>query len=240
MTWTPRRPPLSAWTLLAFGLLVAWDASPLDLALAHRFGTAAGFALRDHWWLNAVLHTTAKWVAWCLEGALVAAVWWPVGPMRRVTQRQRIQLAATTLMCLLVVSGLKSFSLTSCPWELSEFGGAAHHVSHWRWGTVDGGHGRCFPAGHASTGFAFIGGYFVFRRRAPAVARAWLLGALVLGFVLGFGQQARGAHFMSHTLWTAWLCWTTAWLVDLTTRRWWRGADASPSVLPTPSAQRLA
>ena len=26
--------------------------------------------------------------------------------------------------------------------------------------------------------------------------------------LLGLAQQMRGAHFMSHTLWTAWLCWT--------------------------------
>jgi len=32
--------------------------------------------------------------------------------------------------------------------------------------------------------------------------------------VLGIGQQLRGAHFMSHTLWTGWLCWMTAWLSD--------------------------
>jgi len=25
----------------------------------------------------------------------------------------------------------------------------------------------------------------------------------------------RGAHFMSHTLWTGWLCWVTGWLCDL-------------------------
>jgi membrane-associated PAP2 superfamily phosphatase len=37
---------------------------------------------------------------------------------------------------------------------------------------------------------------------------------MVIGFVLGISQQIRGAHFMSHTLWTAWLCWTVGWLTD--------------------------
>ena len=27
------------------------------------------------------------------------------------------------------------------------------------------------------------------------------------GLLLGLGQQWRGAHFMSHTLWSAWICW---------------------------------
>mgnify|MGYP003449324878 CR=1 FL=1 len=34
------------------------------------------------------------------------------------------------------------------------------------------------------------------------------------GFALGAVQQLRGAHFMSHTLWTAWICWTLGWLAD--------------------------
>src|SRR6218665_451834 len=49
----------------------------------------------------------------------------------------------------------------------------------------------------------------------PGVARWWLAGALLAGLVLGGAQQLRGAHFMSHTLWTGWLCWSTGWLCDL-------------------------
>jgi membrane-associated PAP2 superfamily phosphatase len=239
MNSTEPRPSALAWTLLALALLVAWDSSSLDLALAHRFGNESGFALRDQWWLNAVLHTTAKWAAWALEAALVASIWWPIGPLRRLAMPQRAQLALTTLVCLLAISGLKSFSLTSCPWELADFGGTAHYVSHWSWGVGDGGHGRCFPAGHASTGFAFVGGYFAWRQTSASTARLWLAGALVFGLVLGAGQQMRGAHFMSHTLWTAWLCWTTAWLADRAKQQWFPAVEspgaaalAGPDALP--------
>ena len=37
---------------------------------------------------------------------------------------------------------------------------------------------------------------------------------LLAGLVLGLGQQWRGAHFTSHTLWTAWLCWGVAFGLD--------------------------
>jgi membrane-associated PAP2 superfamily phosphatase len=80
-------------------------------------------------------------------------------------------------------------------------------VSHWALGLADGGPGHCFPAGHASTGFAFVAGYFGLVKRLPTLARRWLWAAVVGGAVLGVAQQLRGAHFMSHTLWTAWLCW---------------------------------
>jgi hypothetical protein len=39
------------------------------------------------------------------------------------------------------------------------------------------------------------------------VARGALLAALALGLTFGFGQWARGAHFVSHDLWSAAICW---------------------------------
>lgn len=98
---------------------------------------------------------------------------------------------------------------------MHDFGGVARYASHWTgWIYPDGGSGQCFPAGHATTGFAFVGGFFALRHARPRLARVWLWSALTFGMVLGIGQQLRGAHFMSHTLWTGWLCWMTAWLSD--------------------------
>lgn len=201
-------------TLLGLALLLAWDHSGLDLWAAHWFGSAAGFPLEDHWFWRGTLHDDILWLPWGVELALLAAVVWPFGPMRQLAVERRAQLALTTLISLLAVSTLKLHSLTSCPWELHEFGGTVAYVSHWAWGVHDGGSGRCFPAGHASAGFAFLGGFFAFRHALPRTAQRWLAGALLAGLVLGLAQQVRGAHYMSHTLWTAWVCWASASLVD--------------------------
>ncbi|MFZ2388297.1 MAG: phosphatidic acid phosphatase, partial [Polaromonas sp.] len=83
------------------------------------------------------------------------------------------------------------------------------------WGVLDGGTGGCFPAGHASAGFAFIGGFFAFRHAVPKTAWRWFAGAMLIGLIFGLAQQVRGAHYMSHTLWTAWFCWSVAATVDL-------------------------
>ena len=216
MSPTPRpRSLLSSstlrWTAGSLLFLLAWDASGLDLVLAHWFGTAQGFALRDHWLFTTVLHEGARRLSWLLVVGLSLAVWWPVGVLRQLDRWQRLQLVVSILLGLALVVAIKRISSTSCPWDLAEFGGLARYVSHWRFGLVDGGGAHCFPAGHASAGFAFVGGYFVLRDRAPRAARIWLAAALAAGLVLGVSQQMRGAHFMSHTLWTAWLCWTVAW-----------------------------
>jgi membrane-associated PAP2 superfamily phosphatase len=204
---------LAVITLALMLILMAWDATDLDMRLAHWFGTAQGFPLTDNWLLEGVLHEGGRRLSWVVALALTLAVWWPFGSLRRLESRERGQLILGSLAAVLLVSLLKSVSPASCPWDLSAFGGVARHLSHWSW-TRDGGSGHCFPAGHASSGFAFIGGYFIWRRHSARVARNWLLLSLLAGFTLGFAQQARGAHFMSHTLWTGWLCWSVGLAID--------------------------
>ena len=209
-------------------LLLAWDASGLDLPMARWSGSAAGFPLQENWFLNHILHDGAKYLALVLALLLCVGVWFPIAGLKRLQFGQRLQFAVTTLLAVTVISSLKIISNTSCPWSLSEFGGVAHYASHWaNLFQQDGGSGGCFPGGHASAGFAFLGGYFVFRRISPASSRQWLIGALAAGLVLGLTQQLRGAHFMSHTLWTGWICWCTAWGVD-SLSRWARVVAVMP------------
>jgi membrane-associated PAP2 superfamily phosphatase len=196
-----------------FVLLLAWDASGFDLPLARAVGGPHGFPWRDHWLLTTVLHDAGRQLSWALALALCLGVWWPLGPLARLPASRRLQLAVSTLAAAFAVSLLKGLTTTSCPWDLNLFGGVARYVSHWS-GLADGGPGHCFPAGHAASGFAFLGGWFAFRRHDARVAGWCLLAALGTGGLLGISQQLRGAHFMSHTLWTAWICWTTAWVLD--------------------------
>ena len=205
-----------AWaSALALLAILLWDLSGLDMALALASGGPLGFPLREHWLLTGVLHTGARYAAWLLVLALCLGVIWPVGPLRQLAAGRRVQLAASALLASAFITLLKAGNHTSCPWDLHEFGGVATHISHWAgWRATDGGAGGCFPAGHAATGFAFLGGYFALRDALPRLARSWLAAALVAGLALGIAQQLRGAHFMSHTLWTGWLCWMIAWLAS--------------------------
>lgn len=218
-TASERWPEPVRLTAALLAVVLAWDASALDLPLARLASSADGFGWRHHWLLSTVLHDGARGLAWLLALALCLAVWWPAGPLTRLARRERAQLAATTLLAALAVSLLKMGSVTSCPWDLAEFGGVASHASHWAL-RPDGGAGRCFPAGHASSGFSFAGGYFAFRGTDPAIARLWLAAAAGTGLVLGVAQQWRGAHFMSHTLWSAAVCWGVACAVHAA----WPGA----------------
>ena len=206
-------------TVISLALVALWDAGGRDVALARWWGTAQGFAWRDSPFLVWYMHEAMRWLGWLLVLLLSVGVWFPVGVLRRVPIYRRVQLLISILASLALVAAIKRTSATSCPWDLALFGGVADYVSHWRWGVRDGGTGHCFPAGHAAAGFAFVGGYFALYRDAPRAARWWLAVALVMGVLLGLAQQMRGAHYMSHTLWTAWLCWTTGWVVDCLVQR---------------------
>ncbi len=200
---------VSLLTLLAF---LAWDSTGWDMNLAHVWGDSTGFALRDNWWLSQVMHQGMRSTGWLVFLALLIGIWRPWGPLQTLATPERAGVFIAVVCALLSVTLIKGWSQTSCPWDLQMFGGMAPYVSHWDLGQRDGGGGHCFPAGHASTGFAFMAAYFGLRQSDSPRALVWLGLALVVGFVLGFAQQVRGAHFMSHTFWTAWLCWTVGWI----------------------------
>jgi membrane-associated PAP2 superfamily phosphatase len=195
-------------TVGALLLLAAWDVSGADLTLSHWIAGPAGFPWRDAWLTRVVLHDGGRWLSGLVLAVLTLAVWRrsPAGPSRAA----RFGALGVVLLGLVVVPSLKRASATSCPWDLAEFGGTAHYVSHWQFGLADGGPGHCFPSGHAVAAFAFVALYFLWRPHQPGRARAWLAGTLVVGAVFGVAQWLRGAHYVSHVLWAAWICWTVA------------------------------
>ena len=205
---------LRGWTCLLL-LTLAWDVSGADLRVMAWLGDPEGFALRDDWWLSAVLHDGARQLALTLYlGVLLMAIW-PVAGARQLPGLMRLEMATGITLSLLVVNLVKRSSLTSCPWELQAFGGVASYVSHWSWGVADGGSGFCFPGGHASSALAFLALALpgLHAAHPQAQRRSGIVTGLVLcaGFALGGVQTLRGAHYPSHTAWTALLCAAAAW-----------------------------
>lgn len=210
-------------------LLLAWDASGADLPLSRLFGGIDGFRWRDHWLLQGVLHDGAAWGLHLVFVLLGLNVLRPLPLIGAMPRALRLRWWLLSLLCALAISLLKRLSLVSCPWSLAEFGGTAQWLSHatlgaWR-GAGDGGPGRCFPAGHVSNAFALVGGVLALRPVSPRVARAWGGAVCTIGAVLALTQLLRGAHFLSHGLWTAWICWTLSAAV-------WHGA---PLLAPRPA-----
>ncbi|MGE0801120.1 MAG: phosphatase PAP2 family protein [Lautropia sp.] len=188
------------------GIDVAIEDAMYDAA-ARQFPwrTSAAMEVLGHQLMRSLV--TVVWVLLAVT-ALASAWIGRLRPWRRL-------LAATTLAMALgptIVVVLKSFTAFPCPWSLTRYGGFAPEAT--RWFTTPSHAGHCFPAGHAAGGFSMIA--LAFGLAAAGVRRsAWAM----LAFALAFGtvsaavRTMQGAHFPSHSLWSAAIDWLAAALV---------------------------
>ena len=107
------------------------------------------------------------------------------------------------------MSFLKNATHIPCPWNYTRYGGEHIYIPLFDviWGSSSV---RCFPSGHASGGYAWVCLYFFCLAYAPTLRFKALITSLVLGATFGIAQQLRGAHFLSHDVWTLCLCWYTS------------------------------
>lgn len=208
---------LSRYRDLLLPLLVAplvwwlFDATPIDRWLIGRYYDTASraFPLRDDLFMQTVMHSGLKLVVLAI-GAAAFGAWllsWPVPDLAR-QRRRLLWLFAGMTGATLLVSTVKHYSAVHCPWDLAEYGGYAPFHALLERVPSDVAPGRCFPSGHASGGFALFAFYFAFRGSNTALARSGLAAGMALGIVMGWAQMMRGAHFLSHTVWSAWTEWT--------------------------------
>lgn len=71
---------------------------------------------------------------------------------------------------------------------------------------------KCWPAGHASGGFALLSLFFLFKSKRNK-KRAVIV-ALIIGFSMGTYKMLIGDHFLSHTLITLLLAWLIILIID--------------------------
>ena len=178
----------------------------------------AMFPLKHDFLAEQVLHDGGQSMMKGL-GLMVIAMW--LASLRIIRLYAWRKLLGYCVMAILLGVGTanlgKAITNMDCPWDLAEFGGPRLHFGLFQDKPDDLPRGRCFPGGHSSGGFALFALFFVGRRRG--YRRAWLTltPALLIGGVFALDQWARGAHFPSHDLTTAYLCWmialgTYAWL----------------------------
>lgn len=121
----------------------------------------------------------------------------------------------TAASSALLINIMKSITQMACPWDLSRYGGNDRYVTLIDQLITGSSTGACFPAGHASAAYCWFGLFFFARAYFPKWQRSALFLTLVLGLTFGIAQQLRGAHFLSHDLWTAWICWTIAYGLEI-------------------------
>jgi membrane-associated PAP2 superfamily phosphatase len=206
--WSHLQVPLALFLVLA----AVFAMTPLDVTIARAvfFDTAHAQWIGAHdWIINELVHTGGRWIIRVLV-ALALALWIAtyVRQEWRAVRRPAAYFTISAVLSIGIVGLLKTVTNVDCPWDLSLFGGRFPYVELFadRPDALRAGH--CFPAAHASSGYALLALYFVFRERHAGLAKLGLALGLLTGLGFGIAQQARGAHFLSHDLWSAFIVWT--------------------------------
>lgn len=218
-------PPAALLPSVVFVVLgVLSDHSGFDLWVADRFADGvSGFPFAHRWWSEGLLHDGAQWlVRVAAAGLIVAAV------VRRRSPQLRPLLYLLTCLALTTsaVGMIKHETRKACPWELTRYGGEHPYVPLGDAAVLDQRETHCFPGAHSSSAFAFFGLYFLAMIYRPSSARRVLFAVLTVGFAFAGTQWLRGAHFVSHDLWSAAIAWLVAVLaLPILGPRLRRGAD---------------
>ncbi len=197
--------------LVAAILLLVMERTGIDSAISGWFfdPVSSGFPLRYNSLFELLGHQWTKQLV-IVVACCVIVMYLLSFVLADLKQHRRLLLflsLALTLAPLAVVL-LKAVSVRACPWSLSEYGGFAPHLSLFDAAPLGSLPGHCFPSGHASAGFCLLAFYFAgvaLGNRGLAMAGLW--GGLAAGMTLGLVRIAQGAHFLSHNLWSALVCW---------------------------------
>lgn len=226
----PARRVLAGFALAALALLALFEWLPIDLHVQRAlFDPVLGdFRCHRVAWLERWLHIRARQALY-VAPTLAALGWllssWRAGHAAGAAQREHAAHRARCMRFVLaalivaptVVSLAKQLTDRPCPWDLAEFGGGPRVYGLFEPAPAGARPLACFPAGHASGGFALLAFALAAasgdgRRRRVAVL-GWAVLSIALGALLGAVRVLQGAHFVSHVAWSAWLVWLVQWLL---------------------------
>jgi membrane-associated PAP2 superfamily phosphatase len=174
------------------------------------------WSLNDHWVTNKLLHKGGKHLSTLAIVVIIALYIFVLvskSEQRKKWRSPLLYLILSSLVSVILVSLLKVLTNMDCPWNLNQFGGDRPFIGLFEHRPQEMGCGKCFPAGHASAGYAWVSLYFFFKMIIPKYRWLGLLCGIMVGLTFGISQQLRGAHFISHDIATILICWLIATLL---------------------------
>ena len=206
-------PAITLSIILGAAIYYGVEISPLDLwiqDLLFDFGQGEWLVDRNSFWPKLIFYQLIKVPLVALG---MGALFLFFHTFYRARHRHNRLIYLYLFLCLALVpltaSSLKYITNTYCPWDLLRYGGDRPYVKVLEAYPSDyqetHSQPRCFPAGHASGGFALFAFLFIaqgIRRKLIALSCA-----LGVGWIMGGYQMLKGAHFFSHTLATMILAW---------------------------------
>ena len=199
--------------LLLVAVFFLFERTSLDLRIQDRFYDFTTHA----WWVSArstlprvLFYTGPKVLIIAFAFGLLMLVLGPAHWRTRWSLRRRdlgVVLAVLASGPALIAVG-KATTDVYFPSQIRRYGGEMPYVrvlESYPEGDRPAKRGRGFPAGHASGGFALLSLAGLGRSRRSQLAG--LAVGVVAGSAMGGYQILKGAHYLSHTIVTALVCW---------------------------------
>ena len=212
-----RKAPINlmhAWLALVFSaclILIVGQFSSVDLFIEDFYydPSLKSFPWKNTWFAKDLMHTYLKnFILGCgfiLYLLLLADL---LKPLNGVDSRLRFRLrfiATASVIIPLTINVIKQHSFLHCPWDIDRYYGGAPFLKLLDYVPTGLEQGACFPAGHASSGLWLTSLFIFWLPSNPKKALYVFMSGLGFGFILGWVQQMRGAHFLFHTLWSIWI-----------------------------------
>jgi membrane-associated PAP2 superfamily phosphatase len=199
--------PVTLFLVVFIGL----EFTSLDYQISENFYNVSlhQWAFRNNWLAEGVLHKGGQAFSEIM-GVIVFLVLLFSLPARSSLHRYWKPLVFLFLASItgpIIVAILKNNTHIYCPWDLKVFGGTKPYIHFFDYAPAYMKAGHCFPSGHAGGGFTFVGLYFFLVLVVPQYKYWGLCAGLLLGLVFGVAQQMRGAHFLSHDVFSLAVCW---------------------------------
>ncbi|MEL7612918.1 phosphatase PAP2 family protein [Vreelandella titanicae] len=210
------KPVVSAWLLFLIAMSVV-SIFKIDFTLADFLYFLQGntWAWKDTLITQDIIHKGGKWLSLAMGLATLFLLLLSTTITRFKDYRTPfLYLFSATLLSALLIATIKHLVSMECPWNLIRYGGERDFIGLLDIHPPSMPASACFPAGHASAGYTWIALYFFFAATRPQWRWAGLALGLGLGLTFGITQQLRGAHFLSHDLWTVMICWTVSFVLS--------------------------
>jgi membrane-associated PAP2 superfamily phosphatase len=114
-----------------------------------------------------------------------------------------------------IASGLKKETNMPCPKDEVHYGGIYPRTAVWQEYSQEfkltHKRSKCWPAGHASGGFALLSLFFLFKKKRNKFIGLGI--GLTTGWAMGLYKMIIGDHFLSHTVITMILAWLIILLI---------------------------
>ena len=115
----------------------------------------------------------------------------------------------SAILVPVVVGGLKKYTDMPCPRDEVRYGGVYPRTAVWqsydKEFRLTHKRTKCWPAGHASGGFALMSLFFLFHTKRNRILA--LVSGVTIGWLMGGYKMIIGDHFLSHTVITMVLAW---------------------------------